>query len=210
MLPWLVNGRLSSSDKQRFERHLLDCAECRSELEAQRAICDRMRDDQPVMLAPQASLQKLMARIDGAPSAASQSVAKISERAREPRRVPRWLAIAAAVQSIAIAGLLMLVWQQRDAELNAPRYTTLSTPSAALARGAALRIVFRDDMTNEELQTLLRSVDAQVIAGPTEAGVYTVRLAIGENTDDITRALESVRTNSKVVFAEHISMEPAR
>ena len=74
------------------------------------------------MLAPQTSLQKLMQRIDSvadmddehevAPAAAEPVVAR-----REPARL-RWLPIAAAVQGIAIAGLLAALWSQSRDELD--------------------------------------------------------------------------------------------
>lgn len=213
MLPWIVTGRIAASDKQRFERHLSECADCRAELEQQRELCEKIRGDEAVMLAPQASLQKLMARIDSnvpEPLEPSNTTpVSLPKLPLKTRTVSRWLAFAAALQTIAIAALLGLVWQQREAEMNAPRFTTLSAP-AAQPSGALLRVVFSAQMTNAELQQLMRSVDATVVAGPTEAGVYTLRLTRGSSAQDIGAALTQVRADPNVVFAESLPVEARR
>jgi anti-sigma factor RsiW len=218
MLPWVVTGRISATDKQRIERHLLECAECRAELEAQRSLCEQIRRDESVMLAPQSSFQRLMERIDTGepprvedmtidmPAASASSPAAASN----PKRVPRWFAIAAAVQAIAIGGLLMLVWQMRTAEMSAPRFTTQSSVAAPTPSGVVLRVVFRPEMTNAELQDLLHGVGAHVVAGPTEAGVYSLQLADGTPGQEVGDALAKVRASPNVVFAEHVSAEPAQ
>lgn len=230
MLPWLVTGRISTSDRQRVERHLLECEACRDELEQQRALCELVRRDDSVMLAPQASLQKLMARIDTsgpvdsdeADSHAGDRVASESaldtqldaasaRAAPSIRAVPRWIAIAAALQTLAIAALLTMIWQQRDAQMQAPRFTTLTDTSAATAPGAVLRVVFKPEMTNAQLQSLVQSVDAQVVSGPTEAGVYTLMLDRldqgGDSGGYVTHMLERIRADPGVIFAEHVSQE---
>jgi hypothetical protein len=214
MLPWLVTGRIAASDRQRFERHIAECAECRDELAQQRELCEHIRRDDAVMLAPQASLQKLMSRIDATRPAHSEEAQSVlgsptAAPATAKSSRPRWLAIAAAVQAIAIAALLTLLLQQRAAEMNEPRFTTLST-TAPQPRGTLLRVVFSPQMTNAELQQLLRSVDATVVAGPTEAGVYSLQLSRASSTRDVGAVLAKVRANRHVVFAEHVTTEAAR
>lgn len=216
LLPWFVTGRLSAPDVRRIERHLEDCAACRAEIEEQRALYMHIRRDESVMLAPQASLQKLMARIDGnvpvdpsvdPPVDAVASHPKTTEKSTRGQQRYRWLAIAAAVQTMAIAFLLALVWRQTADVMTAPRFTTLSNPQVTTSSGATLRIVFKPETPAGQMQSLLRSVNAQIIAGPTEAGVYTVRLERDADLDRIAQALSQVRADGHVVFAEHVSVE---
>lgn len=213
MLPWIVTGRVAASDKQRFERHIAECAECRAELERQRELCERIRSQESVMLAPQSSLQKLMARIDSShpePLDESSTVPVSMPKARpNTPSSPRWLSIAAGVQTLAIAALLALVWQQREAEMSEPRFTTLSTAATPQPTGKLLRVVFSAQMTNAEVQELLRSVAATVVAGPTEAGVYTLRLT-QETPDEVGAVLTQVRADPNVVFAEPVTTEVRR
>jgi anti-sigma factor RsiW len=210
MLPWFVTGRLSASDAQRLERHLEECSACRAELAEQRELCMHIRRDEALLLAPQSSLQKMMARIDaGIPNSGPEETT--SEAIQMPRNrksvAVRWLAIAAAVQTIALAALLTTVWQRTTDEMTAPRFATLSAPDAAKAEGTMFRVVFKPDTQAKRMQTLLQSVNAQVIAGPTEAGVYTLKLERTADAAATAHALAQVRADGSVIFVEHVSAE---
>ena len=212
LLPWFVTGRLSASDQQRVERHLEECAACRAELAEQRELCLHIRRDEPLLLAPQASLQKMMARIDqGEPEVLLDEDA--DHVAPEPARTPRprrWLAMAAAVQTIMIVFLLAFVGRQTAEDMTAPKFNTLSSPAAPSVRGPILRVVFKPEMPASQMQSLLHSVHAQVVAGPTEAGVYTLQLDQKRDASEVSRTLEQVRADSNVIFAEHVSVESRR
>jgi hypothetical protein len=211
LLPWFVTGRLSKDDSQRIERHLEACAACRAELAEQRELCMHVRRGEPVMLAPQASLQKMLARLDDdastefgiemPPEAASDVTAT---KQHKPVGY-RWLAVAAAVQTVAIGLLLTLLWQQTSQVMTAPRFATLSSSSAIPANGTLLRVVFKPETTVDDVKALLLSLDAQVIAGPTEAGVYTLRLPRTLKEEETLRILAQVRGSA--AFAEHVLVE---
>ena len=208
LLPWFVTARVSADDAQRIERHLETCAECRAELETQRELSAAFRADEPVMLAPQASLQKLLSRIDAStPDAAVFE----SEPYRAPKpRTHRWLAIAAAVQAIAIGALLVVLWQQFDERLHAPRFSTMTSSADQSASGAILRIVFRPETPATDLQRVVRSIDAEIVSGPTEAGVYTLRLHRTASDAQVAETLSRIRREHEVVFAEHVLPERAQ
>lgn len=211
MLPWFVTGRLSGEDAQRIERHLESCAACRAELAEQRELCVHIRRDEPLLLAPQASLQKMMARIDA--SASRDPTLEVAPTSEIPTSIPvkgrpyRWLAIAAALQAVTIAVLLAFVLRGTTQEMTAPRFTTLTTGSTVNEGGASLRVVFKPETQAAAMQSLLRSVKAQVAAGPTEAGVYTLRLTNAADERDVSRALSQVRADKSVIFAERVAIE---
>lgn len=214
LLPWMVTGSISTNDRAHIERHLVDCAACRAELALQRELYAHFQRDDTVMLAPQTGLQKLMARIEDSVT----SLDPRPENARSPaaveKRPPplsRWLGVAAALHVLIVGAVLALVWQERQAQWSAPRFTTLSSPGlddsstagATPDNGVILRVVLQPHASNAALQALVRSVDAQLVAGPSEAGVYSLRLMDAKNDADIARALERVRADPNVIFAEH-------
>jgi hypothetical protein len=212
LLPWIANESAAAKDVARVEAHLRDCRECQEELEFQRQLRNAIRAEDAVVLAPQTSLQKLMQRIDtredidieDEPQATPADVVALPRR--KPGLWSRWLPIAAAVQGIAIAGLLATVWMQ---SLTAPTYETRTASDAAISR-PLIRVVFAGDVALDDMNRTLRSIDAQVIAGPSEAGVYTLGLAgAARDESEVNQALAQLRADSHVRFAERVATSEA-
>lgn len=219
LLPWIANESAAAKDVARVETHLRDCHECQEELEFQRQLRNAIRSEEAIVLAPQTSLQKLMQRIDAVPDLDDEELeieapAVIEPSAiarREPVRWTRWLPIAAAVQGIAIAGLLAALWTQSQTQddLTAGRYVGLTAPAAAVARVPAIRVVFGGDVALDDMNRVLRAINAQIIAGPSEANVYTLGLASGAaDRSDIEKAIAQLRADGHVMFAERAAEAP--
>lgn len=210
LIPWLANECLSASESRRIEAHVRECEHCREELAVQRRLRDAIRrSEAPVVLAPQASFHKLMARIDEDERPREQrTTARALLRTLKLPRTSRWLAIAACAQGILLAGVLGAGWWQAR-ELGAPRFSTVTTP-ASTPRGPVIRIVFREDVTIAELNELLRSLDAHIVSGPTSAGVFTVQLASARRTDEQTETIAAqLRADPRVRFSEPAMAELA-
>jgi hypothetical protein len=203
-LPWLVNERLSAKEAGRIGRHLQQCSECRVELETQQHLRDAIRGgDDPLVLAPQAGLQRLMSRIDAdetrEPELATTNDKTVVSpiRPMTARRRP-WLAIAAAVQTVTIGVLLGGLWWVAQE----PRFIGLVSQATVVPEGPVLRVVFADNVSVGEVNQLLREIGAQVVSGPSEdAGVYTLALR-ERGRQDPAAALARLRADAHVIFAE--------
>lgn len=215
LLPWIANERATPQEMSRIDDHLRECNACREELDSQRKLRAAMRAEAPVVIAPQTSLQKLMQRIDGndedirEPVPAPTSVSPASRAPKRTARPPQWLAIAAGIQGIAIAVLVATLWlQSREQQLTEPRYETL-TSTPVTTPGPVLRVVFADGIALSEANEILRTVDAQIVAGPTIAGVYTLAL---NTTDAPAKAAERIaarlRQDRRIAFAEVAMAQP--
>lgn len=185
LIPWVVNGRASDAEQRAVLAHTEACTECREELQRHRALQSHMRGNDDVIAAPNASWQKLLAQID------TQPQTNVSETRRSKRP---WLIAALWLQLVAIgilAGALFTAVRQ-------PEYKTLSTPEVADAR-AAVRVVFAPDTSVNKVNELLRQIQGNIIAGPSEAGVYTLSAPAGNDTQAI---IVSLRAHREVLFAE--------
>lgn len=185
LIPWVVNGRASDAEQRTVSTHAETCDECREELQRHRTLQSHMRGDEDVIAAPNASWQKLLAQIDTQP----QATASEARRSRRP-----WLIAALWLQLVAIgilAGALFTAVRQ-------PEYKTLSTPETASAQ-AAVRVVFAPDASVNKVNELLRQVEGNIIAGPSEAGVYTLSAPDNKSVQAIIVAL---RGHPEVLFAE--------
>jgi hypothetical protein len=219
LLPWIANESAAVKDVARIEGHLRDCRECQEELEFQRQLRNAIRSEEAIVLAPQTSLQKLMQRIDTVPDLDDDeldieppaTVEPIAAARREPTRWTRWLPIAAAIQGIAIAGLLGALWLQSQTQndLTAARYTGLTAPAETVTRVPAIRVVFSGDVALDDMNHVLRAINAQIIAGPSEANVYTLGLAANAaDKSDIDKAIAQLRADGHVMFAERTPEAP--
>lgn len=187
LIPWVVNGRASDAEQRSVLAHVEECAECRGELDRHRELHKHMRGSDDVIAAPNASWQKLQAQID----LQSAPPAEKGHRIKRP-----WLVAALWIQLVAIATLTGALF--RSSAAPEPEYTTLST-SETVDRRAAVRIVFAPDVSVTKVNQLLRSVECDIVSGPSEAGVYTLAAAADQ---DVQRIIEKLRNTPEVLFAE--------
>ena len=205
LLPWFITGRLSDKQAAGVELHLTECEECKAELDEQVRLRAQIRREDPIAYAPQASLQKLAARIDSEemrPPAAASSQRPASRQSAGQARAVRLLIAAAIVETIALALLVSagkITWFQKD---NAARYVTLTSSAPVAAHGPVIRAVFDPGTSLAELGQAIRGIDAQIIAGPSDADVYTLTLKHGTETDATNAAVAKLRADQHVRFAE--------
>jgi hypothetical protein len=205
LLPWLANQRLTDTQTARVERHLDQCESCRTELGVQQRLREAIRNEEAVVLAPQTSFNKLMQRIDAEEPTAAEVEAKVAAPATaRVSRAPRWFAIAAGIQVVAIAALMGSMWWQQHETQTAPRYATLTAPNP-IAKGPVLRVVFDEQTKLVDIHELIKGIDARVVAGPTDAGVFT--LALNDKAASLDAAVAHLRADTHVVFCEPAVVE---
>ena len=198
LIPWLVNGRAQGEERQRAEAHLRDCEACRSEFAMQQRLQAAMSHEVGLDRLPGASLQRLRAKLDAHEEGAT-GVGR--DRPARPRSVLRWLIAAVILESIGLMFLSAVLWHQQPPL--AP-YRTVTLPASAV-QGAAIRAVFSPQLPLREMQTLLEASHLRIVAGPTEAGVYSLALPSSAEPQAIEQALAALRAHPGVRFAEPIA-----
>ena len=72
-----------------------------------------------------------------------------------------------------------------------------------MTHGPVIRVVFAGNVALDDMNRVLRGIGAQIIAGPSEAGVYTLGLAAGSaDRSGVEKAIAQLRTDGRVLFAE--------
>jgi len=209
LLPWLASGAIEAGDRQRVEAHLERCAACRAEAERCRAERARLRAEVGPAPAPHpAQLERLLARLDAGEIENDDAVAAPPPRRRGPlARTPaaaRWLI---AAQLVALVGLGYLA--ARPASSPDAAFRTLSAPAAAAPSRGVLRVVFTPAASEAEIRALLLSVRAQIVAGPSALGVYTLALDGAGAPDPVGVALGLLRADARVRLAEPVAGDDA-
>lgn len=182
-IPWYVNERIEPALRARMNTHLQDCRPCREELEQQRRVHAAMALESGVEILPSASLQKLRQRLDAAPKPSAR---------REPR-LWRWSAVAAGIIASGTLLSVMLFRTEPGAVFHTVSDVTTDSPQEAI------RVVFSPQTTVERMQIILDDARVGVVAGPSEAGVYSLSLKEGQ---PVATALMRLRHQPEIRFAE--------
>ena len=200
-LPWYVNARLSEHERQRADAHLRTCAACREELGQQRQIHDAMAADAGVEQLPTAGLKRLQQRLAAHDAAVAAGIEARPQRRSSGHRIrlQGLMAASVAVMAVALSVVAGVFWTQSQRATPADYYTvTVATPRAA---NYVIRAVFSPTITLSELQTVLDDARLKIVAGPTEAGVYSLASATAQPAE---WSLGRLRHQPSVRFAEPV------
>jgi hypothetical protein len=211
ILPWYVNGTLDNRERELVTRHLLRCQTCADEIARCQSIAAAVRSAEGAARTPSPEhFARLMERIDRGSTLAAPERWRIRlhewiEKFRLAfQETPSFFRWALAAQTVAICLLAATItWQ--DSIAPSLLYQTLSDAGRGAAPGGVhLQVVFADNITEREIRTLLGSIDATIVSGPTPMAVYTVALAAGDREAPArTReALALLRAHPKVRLAE--------
>ena len=205
LLTWQVIGRLGGDDLVWLHAHLEGCAHCRAEQRAQRRIRDAVASQPVVEFAPQASFNRLWrqieadANIDNPHARPATSPPQIRPaHGRGPRR---WLQGLVAAQAAAIVLLGGALWQWQHRSIAADYHTVTEQSSAPGAR-YEIKVIFADQVRVAEVQDILANTSLAVASGPNAAGIYTLVDAGTGSRDAELAALQRLRVDPRVRFAE--------
>jgi hypothetical protein len=184
------------------ETHAASCAECREELAF---VLGRVEPELPLP-DPEQVYAGVLARIErdeagrersrvpGAPPGLAPGSGRAPRRRRRmassrPTVLAAGIALAVLCTAIGALGGLLL------ATSSVPSYETVEEIAvgegvAGPAAGAMLDVVFRADVRAEQVHAALRAIGAQIVSGPTQIGVYQVRLAEGADVAAAAKLLE--------------------
>lgn len=203
LLPWLLNGSLDATESQRVRAHIDECSQCAREFESQARLRRLMQREESVLHTPHASLRKLLERIDAEDE---KNEGPAGDSLQPPRaatsRRNQWLAAALVVQTVGLIAMATVLNGTIKEVREAPRYSTLTSAPAILPHGPAARVVFAPSMSLAQLDDLLRTYGAQIIAGPSEAGVYTLAFPAARDRGEVSAIIVKLRSDPQVRFAE--------
>jgi hypothetical protein len=172
-IAWVVNGRATPAQARLVNEHAQHCADCRSELQRQRALHDAVAAAAPPALDVEAGLGRLFERIDAADgdsAGAGQTVPRpaASTRAIGATRLTHWLLAAVIIEAVGLSALGLSLL----ARTNAPDDYRVLTNASTAAGGATIRIVPAPSMRLDDLQQQLQALNLQIVSGPNAAGAY--------------------------------------
>ncbi len=197
LLPWLVNGTLSETERFAVERHAADCAECTSDIEALRLIESAIRNDALTPIVPRPDAANVLSVI-GLHS---------SDNAPRPRgRVARYAdyAIAASVFiAITIVALLNII-------LDSPQPTIFETATSAdddSLMHYVFELRFTPETSIDARQQIFSSINSIDVA-PSSENRYTVTVPLAASSiDELEVFVTAVQALPEVESANVIALK---
>ncbi len=171
-LPWLVNGRLTDEERGEVEAHVRTCSDCQAVVRELQEMRDAIQTVfSMVVRASPWRWQRVSQRI---------FASEMPVQGTGPRILPTsarwrpWMHICmGVVLGVLLTGLVTVGIRKRSSAV----YRTLSGPhqTERLEQSSfILRVAFRPDATEANIQKLLHDVRARIVDGPSAAGWYTL------------------------------------
>lgn len=188
LLPWLANDTLRGAELAATRSHARHCPRCRRELANLALLAQRLkaqgRDERC-----EDALRRLHARID-------------LRQWRAPE-LP-WASAAVLLLVFSLVGTLTqsaesnVAWLRKIGLSMLPQTQLMDSSQSPMTA----RLVFYDNVTEGQMRSVLLSVGADLVEGPTKRGVYTVVFDRTPAGGGGTSALSRLRHSRKVVYAE--------
>jgi len=186
LLPWYVNGSLPAAQAQQVFQHIAQCSQCAAEQQFLSDLQQHVREQGVATPAPLWS--KLQRRLD----------AKTRNDNHWWKR--GWVPAMALAAVVAIVAVRMPLSSGQ-----APNYRLMTSSTSAVQdthHAALLRVLLTNGNDQKAATQLFAGIDAEIVAGPTPRGVFTV--ALRKDIADRTSFIESLRANGKIEFAEWV------
>lgn len=174
LLPWYLNGTLTDAERERVETWLRDAPERESELAMWRAVQADARQASPAPAFDELAWRRLRNQLPGA-------------------RRSSWLKVAAAASVLLIAGLQTAILVREDPAVHRPLSET------PLADHWQLRVRFVESATLAEISAMLERHDAQLVAGPSALGLYTLAIPKQAAPSSPQTLIEALKTEPLVL-----------
>jgi hypothetical protein len=195
-IAWYPDG-LDAERRGAVEAHASDCALCREEISF-------LRGEGTVAPAPVAESERVYARVLERIEAYEDRARGSARTVAPVRRATTWAPsrVAAALLAAAFVGAGgMWLGTRSTAPVVYEGASAAPEVSAAVPSDPSLDVVFRPDASAERVHAALRAIGGEIVSGPTQLGVYRVRLA---PSADVSAAASVLRGDGQGVasFAE--------
>jgi anti-sigma factor RsiW len=211
LIPWYVNDTLEEPEHGTVAHHIAECQTCQEEIARCRTIAALVRASDVAAWSPSPErVARMMARIDGESHVSNrenrwiairESFEKIRLAFQETPSSFRWALAAQTTVIILLAAAVILQSSVSPSLL----YRTLSDAGNGPEPGRAhIQVVFAEDITEGEIRTLLSTLGATIVAGPSTMAVYTVAVAADDREAParMRETLAVLRAHPKVRIAE--------
>lgn len=209
MIPQYINDQLDPAQKAAFENQLAMDQHLKEELEEFSLIKSSYAPLKETIPAPSPDVfsrimdnvtaQEAKSEVESTSrdSVFDSLLDTLTERFREFFAAPR---LAWSVAAVQMAVILFFVMYNPAIEKQQPaQFQTLSSSTAQMVSGLQANVIFHETAMEKEIRSLLTEIDAAIISGPSESGLYVLLIKDTETED---RVLKILKSSDLVKFAQ--------
>lgn len=196
-LPWYVTDQLDPAERAEIDAHLATCAACQRELASERELAAHIV---ALPINADAGWEAVRRQVKGRTGDKTTwfSLSALKELLFRPTHMG-WV-VASQVAVLVIAGSVYMALPQRTT----PEYHVLS--AAPAPRVGNIIAMFRPDVPEQQLRSMLLTHGASIVDGPTASGAYILRVP----DDARAKTLAELQQSKDLILAQPIDPEPAR
>jgi hypothetical protein len=207
LLAWYVNGTLGGADRDRVEAALQNATGASSLLVWERAVQAAAKNDPAFDISADRGLYQTMQRIraEAASKAAPTRAARGGWFSRLGEKLQWSPALAVACGLVAVQfAVIAQMWSARS---EGSEYAGVRAMDRRVQTASTfIRIAFKPDITEGDLNSLLRGIQAEIVSGPSQLGDYYLLL----KKQGAEGALSVLQNSASVESVEIVNALPAR
>jgi hypothetical protein len=219
LLPWYVNKSLKVQELKAVEQHLSVCLTCTRELKQLQQFSQavvRSGDHDSVERASFARLKQRLhkSQVQEAYDTeahiikSAKNIVDLSKIKAKKVKKTVWVSQGLSKSAFSVAAVVLLsllIPRFVQVELKQGNdFRTLSNAQQEIASDVKnhIRVVFEDKLNQNQISTILESVQGEIIDQPTAQGVYTIRLNQATNDKHVLETISILRKDPNVIFVE--------
>lgn len=177
LLPFLANDTLHGAERASLEEHLATCLICRSELPAEQRLLRAFRSADAEAAQADDNFVRILARARATTVSASAPAHQSASRRRWwGQRFGQRLTRRVALVATLAAAVLGLAHFQAGERVSVQRFQSLSQDRGHVVGVDLVYVAFAPGVPIDSVEASLRAVGADVVSGPTQDHVFTVRV----------------------------------
>ena len=206
LLPWYLADTLDRQEKLDVEAHLSSCETCQTELDEMKRTRAAVKAAVSEREGPSpAVFTQVMARIREEKASTQQASIPVTQETPSIwSQIEAWFQNLFTVPWVPVLATLLIVGQSALLFMNLgdnPRGPVIERgiPQApAPSKSSKLQVEFVESATQEQIQALLRQIDAQIISGPSLDGSYILEIPTKDHSK-VQATLQALRTHSNII-----------
>lgn len=208
LLPWFLNGTLNETEQQAVSEQLAHSSSLQEELAQLRFLKQHLPPEPEIFPASTLGWKRLQKNILAEQDQPQAEVAPSAQQTEQSRNWFKPLAIAAMLVITVQVGLLT----QKSTEQSASSMQLLSgTPVHVADHQYLLQIEIAPEASWQQLQSLLRNLNADLVQGPSAIGLVHIRLSLDQleldgQAPQSAEAVVSWLQSQSII--EHVALEP--